>query len=455
MTDLTFHDKDSLLESVVVDASRSYLKEAIDCYDAGAYRASAVMLSCAVFEDIRLKAESFARYDTWCTEFKNHVNSRRDEQESYESNVIEKVHSSKIFDPEQRSALVRIWKTRNHAAHPSGVPVTGAQVADLIRVGIKNFLAKTELLGDESVEALLLELETVDLFPESYSHRGHQVAPALLQAIQPKAYFRIANEIVAGIRGGRGGRFGHNGRNFLISMASTRERTKVSALTVALFKETTPNPDETWVLDVVAAAPEILAGVSKASLAGADASLAAMCGAIAEDSDRSIELADNFQAMLEGLDADLLASGFRDTVDAMLEHVWYRAVIVKCLQKSERLNVLAMYALIQRLEQPHDAGQFVDMMRRFRSESALAQAISDEQAFTIVALICQAAIRGDAKCRETTFSGFESFQLLREKARRLIGTDPTEAAAIQASYNGYWELEDTAECLGREELTAA
>lgn len=455
MNDLTFHDKDLLLESVVVDASRSYLKEAIDCYDAGAYRACAVMLSCAVFEDIRLKAESFARYDTWCTEFKNHVNSKRDEQESYESNVIEKVHSSKIFDPEQRSALVRIWKARNHAAHPSGVPVTGPQVADLIRIGIKNFLAKTELLGDESVEALLQDLQTVDLFPESHSHRAHQVTRALLQAIQPKAYFRIANEIVAGIRAGRGARFDHNGRNFLISMASTRERMKVSALTVALFKESTPNPDETWVLDVVAAAPEILAGVTKVSRAGADASLAAMCAGIAEDSDRSIALASNFQAMLEEMDADLLASGFRNTVDAMLEHVWYRAVIVNCLRKSEQLNVLAMYALTQRLEQPHDAGQFVDMMRRFRSENALAEAISDKQALTIVNLICRAAYLGDAKSRETIASGFENFPLLREKARRLIGTDPMEAIATQESYNGYWELEDTADCLGREELTAA
>ncbi|MBB4190013.1 hypothetical protein GGE45_002578 [Rhizobium aethiopicum] len=437
-----FADKSSILSRVIHLEARSYLEEAIKCHEVEAYRASVTMMCCAVFYDVRLKAYGLASYDPWFDRFSKHVEHMREKQDSFESNVMEKVRSSRLFKEEQKSYLDRIWKSRNDAAHPTKVTVSEHLSEDFIRTGVDLFLADKALLGDPGVDVILEQLENVDMFPHEFSTRDVSVARDLLQDVLiGGAYFKLAEKIVSKLKSEPDARFQQNAIRFLKAMALMQTPDSISAITTALIQRRTPEAAETWHLEIIALSPEMLKAAGSASKNGLDVSLAAMCRSF-DDSDPSHirKMQDLLEQVMSKIDAVRLHADFPSFLDALLSFVWCQPAVVNCLVAGGGMRVFASYELHKRLAEPVDAGRFVRYLKYRGFENQLADALSDDEAFTILAQIACAAVNRDPDCNRILDADFADLPSLRAKAIKLAIENPDEAENILGSYNGHWDL---------------
>lgn len=451
-------EKDDLISRVVYPDARSYIEEAIKCFEVDAYRASVVMMCCAVFQDIRLKAYGLSSYDPWFEKFSKHVEHMRERQDSFESNVMEKVRSAKLFNDEQKSYLERIWRSRNEAAHPTSVTISRQLAEDFIVTGANLFLCDKALLGDPGVDIIIEQLENLEIFAEGVPVRDGSIAKSMLQdVLLGAAYYKLADKIVKKLGIETTPRFRRNSVAFLKSMAFMRTADSMAALNTALVHRRTPEPSDTWMLEVIGVSPDMLNSVSVAGRKGLDASLANMCRSF----DRA-DIADDvtrFEELLEAVKGELGPMGLNESYpkfrDALVSLVWSQPALVACLATEGALRTSAIYELHQRLEEPVQAGHFVRMLVYRRFEKQLAEVLSDEEAFTILSQIACAAVNRDRECNRLLDGGFANVPSLLVKAVNLARENADEANAILSSYNGHWDLATMRDALGIDEVMDA
>lgn len=434
----SFADRHELIEKVINEDCRSYLSEAIDCYEIGAYRAALVMLCCAVFEDVRLKAIDFAPFDGWAKKVSDLVEAKLDKHASYESNVLDNVESAKhLFSPAQRACLRKILDARNRAAHPTGVETNQLEVASLIRGGVDHFLSVRALLGEKGIEVLLRNLEQLELFPDATSDVRKDLALELLHGIDPKAHINVVQRIVAPLLKGCTDKYRRNATGFLKCLAAAQIATGSRALAISLAKERTLPLSEVWLMDVVSAGPAMLKEVSGSPRSALDATLASMARTVSEDDRvRVFFLAEMYSRVLATLGPRAFVQDYPYTFDALLAKMWWHPRAAISLSEGEPVRWLVANAISQQLEEPERAGHFATVIRYTRSEPKLAENIADIEAFRMVAQFARAGISGNAICAALLQSGLADFPNLKTKALAAAAREPADAQAVLQSYAG-------------------
>ncbi|WP_440657750.1 hypothetical protein [Ensifer adhaerens] len=438
----SFVDRDELVAKVINGDCRSYLSEAIDCYEVGAYRAALVMLCCAVFEDIRLKAKDYAPFDGWAEKVSNLIEAKLDKQNSYESNVLENVESAKhFFSPAQRVCLRKILDARNRAAHPSGVETNQLEVVSLIRDGVEHFLSVRALLGEKGIDVLIKNLEQLELFPESGSKKYPDIALQLLDGIDPRAHINIVQRIVPALLKGCTDKFRRNAIGFLECLAAAEIDTGPRALAISLAQTRTLPPTETWLMDVVKAGPALLKEVSGRPRIALDAALASMVVAVPErDDERVFFLAEMYSSVLGKIGPTKFVQDYPRTFDSLVSRIWWHPQTAKSLAYGEPLRRRVVSAIFEQIDVPERAGHFASVTRYTRSETVLAQHMTDLEAFTMIAQFAQAGFSGNALCRGLLQTRFDEFPALRAKALAVITSDEPSAVSILGSYAGNFSV---------------
>ena len=117
-------DLEELLHSIQRSSSKDFMKEAIRCYNAGAYRAAVVISVAAGMDDLRMKLNEFVN-DGGASP--NVVAMQKDiekiykDQKAYESILIENCEKkADMLTPAEARKLELMLKNRHLCAHPSG-----------------------------------------------------------------------------------------------------------------------------------------------------------------------------------------------------------------------------------------------------------------------------------------------------------------------------------------------
>ncbi|WP_310452550.1 hypothetical protein [Sulfuritalea sp.] len=176
------------------DQSKGYVAEALQCYRAGAYRASIVSTWIAVVFDLIDKIRELAvsgdlaaktiegRYETYIKQIEQNNPSGIKSALEFEREILETCRNQlQFFDPQQFIDLTRLREDRHRCAHPSfqriGVPYQPS--AEQARVHVRN--AVVHVLAQPPVQgkAALAELKT--LVSSAYFPTDDQKAVAQLQ----------------------------------------------------------------------------------------------------------------------------------------------------------------------------------------------------------------------------------------------------------------------------------
>jgi hypothetical protein len=136
-------DLGKLLPTGGSDAEKDYLKEALDCAQAGYFRASVVMgwsaavsrmqrriqmLGYPLFNQMssQLKAQTSGKFKRWNKEF--NVQTFTELQEVFDTDLITVLEGMGLLDGNQADRLRSNFQYRNHSAHPGEAPVVEAHL---------------------------------------------------------------------------------------------------------------------------------------------------------------------------------------------------------------------------------------------------------------------------------------------------------------------------------------
>jgi hypothetical protein len=136
-----------------VGADKDFLKEAVDCFEAGAKRATIVMVWILTIDHLfayilahKLTEFNAALAQNTDKSVKARLITQRDDfNEIRESKFIEFCRIGKIISNDVRKILDQKLDTRNSCAHPSGVTIGKTKVIDFVEDLVENVVLKYEI----------------------------------------------------------------------------------------------------------------------------------------------------------------------------------------------------------------------------------------------------------------------------------------------------------------------
>ena len=91
------HDMEELVNSIEDDQAKDYMKEAMSCYMASAYRACIVLTYIALFDDIIKKLGELSNVNGKARKIYNEAKKKINSQDVYESYVIDQLQSNSLL----------------------------------------------------------------------------------------------------------------------------------------------------------------------------------------------------------------------------------------------------------------------------------------------------------------------------------------------------------------------
>lgn len=176
------------------DQSKDYIAEAMQCYRAGAYRASIVSTWIAVVFDLIDKIRELAvsgdmtakaieaKYETYIKQIEQNNSSGIKSALEFEREILETCRQQlQFFDPQQFIDLMRLREDRHRCAHPSfqrvGIPYQPS--AEQARVHVRN--AVVHVLAQPPVQGKAALAELKALVCSAYFPTDDRLAVAQLQ----------------------------------------------------------------------------------------------------------------------------------------------------------------------------------------------------------------------------------------------------------------------------------
>ena len=142
-----------------------YMREALGCYNAGAYRACIVLSYVAVFDDLRQKLAQLASVSSVAKNISAEVEHRATDQQIYESFMIDQLKSAGLITEIDAFRLDQIRVLRNKAAHPSGLHPSPEEARYVYFETIDKFLSAQVLKTTHAVDSILNRLKNDNYFP--------------------------------------------------------------------------------------------------------------------------------------------------------------------------------------------------------------------------------------------------------------------------------------------------
>lgn len=139
-----------LEHKVPIGVNKDFLKEAVDCFEAGANRATILMVWNLAMDHLfaYILAHNLSAFNTVLAQntdksIKVKVVSRRDDfTEMKETKFIEFCRSAGIITNDVRKILDQKLGTRNSCAHPSGISINKSKVIDFVEDLVDNVVLK-------------------------------------------------------------------------------------------------------------------------------------------------------------------------------------------------------------------------------------------------------------------------------------------------------------------------
>jgi hypothetical protein len=182
-------DMEELLNSVYDTETKDYLKEALNCYNSGSYRASVIMSVISGVYDLHKKVKSLASVDKKCRKLDEDIEKIKEELKAYEKTLIERCASKDIdmLNSNDSEELIRCLTTRHACAHPSNFVCTAEKARDIFSSIIDIIASKPSLYSYAHMNIILEKLEEKTFFPTDDKEKNKKIVSGELDRFQKVA----------------------------------------------------------------------------------------------------------------------------------------------------------------------------------------------------------------------------------------------------------------------------
>lgn len=198
-------DLETLRLTVLDEASREFITEALRCYNAGAFRAAVAVAVAAGMDDLRRKlgavvAAKAAGVDPSVVTGYAAVDKTFQEQQAFEAQLIDVAEKATMVAPAEAAKLRVLLKTRHLCAHPSGHAGSAEEARECIASMIDLVLARPPLMGIAAVLLLLERLNGPNFFPSADQAKCDAVVQAELAVLMPAGFMALASKLTDKIK---------------------------------------------------------------------------------------------------------------------------------------------------------------------------------------------------------------------------------------------------------------
>ncbi|WP_130905397.1 hypothetical protein [Pseudomonas sp. Sample_22] len=158
-------DMEELLATIPTADIRDYMREAMSCYMAGAYRGSVVLSYIALFDDLLAKLSELARVNAGAKVVFDEASKKKSDQDVFENFLIDQLTSKALLSGLDGAFLTTLRILRNKSAHPSGHKPSAEEARFIFYETINRFLSRPILSTTQLVDEIISRLANSNFFP--------------------------------------------------------------------------------------------------------------------------------------------------------------------------------------------------------------------------------------------------------------------------------------------------
>lgn len=426
---------EELLTKIPSAAIRDYMREAMSCYMAGAYRGAVVLSYIALFDDVLAKLGELANVNAKAKVIFTEATKRKTDQDVYESYLIDQLTSNALISGLDSSFLTTLRTLRNKSAHPSGHTPSPEEARFIFFETIDRFLSRAILSTTHLVGELVGRLKNTNFFPSPVVDDIAVVVSDELADLDDAALPQLVAKLSAATTSADA-ETQKNSTFFLIGLAKIDKEAANAVLRSKLVASKADDATyQDLLLQLLSANGKLIVGLSGATMdrlrATLSAKIAVTTSALSENNlSHPTKVLSSIASVIP--EAQLLTL-FGQELEALFQKRSHSAFVVKLVSDKPSLLPLYLPAMLSRAGSSDfgTANAFSNAVETL--DSSLSALLPDEAAFQLLVAIMKAADWGAWSAKALVSAKFAGVPQLRAKARSYIEANTADAAAhVQA-----------------------
>lgn len=422
-------DFEELLASIPGVDIRDYMREAMNCYMAGAYRGSLVLSYIALFDDLLAKLGELANVNATAKTIFLEATKKKADQDVYESYLIDQLTSKNLITGLDSSFLTTLRTLRNKSAHPSGHKPSPEEARFIFFEVVDRFLSKPILSTTHLVDDIVARLKNTNFFPSTTISDIRNVVRDELATLHDEAMPQLVAKMGAAITSADATTRG-NASLFLTGLSKLDS---VAANLALQSKLIGPKADDAAYHDlltqVLSANGKLLCDLKGTTIERIRAMLAVKISQItsALSETKLIHPTSALISIASAVpEADFVAT-FKPELEALFEKRAHSEFVVKLVREKPSLLSIYLPILLAKAGSSDfaTANSFSNAVDKL--DESLGALLTDEQAFKLVVAITKAAAWGAWSAKAVVSAKFAGTPCLRSKTLAFAAAD--EAAA--------------------------
>jgi hypothetical protein len=197
-------DFEELVSRIKNPLIKDYMKEAMSCYFAGAYRGCIVMSYISLFDDLTEKLGAIRDVNSDAKAIFIEVEKRKKTQDVFENYLLEQLASKVLISELDRSTINLIRERRNKSAHPSGHHPAAEEARYIFFEVIDKFLSKERLDTKHAVDEIILRFSNQNFFLSSMIRDTEKVVAHEIKLLHKDVYPYLVIKVFSSFKDNEG-----------------------------------------------------------------------------------------------------------------------------------------------------------------------------------------------------------------------------------------------------------
>lgn len=421
---------EELLARILGTDIRDYMREAMSCYMAGAYRGAVVLSYIALFDDLLAKLGELANVNATAKTIFLEATKKKADQDIYESYLIDQLASKNLISGLDSSFLATLRTLRNKSAHPSGHKPSPEEARFIFFETVNRFLSKPILSTTHLVDDLVTRLKNTNFFPSKSIADVRNVVGDELANLHDEAMPQLVAKMGAALASSDAS-IKKNAGFFLVGLSKLDKPSANLALQTKLVTSKADDADyQDVILQVISANGKLISGLSVTAIGRLRAILATkiseLTSALSET--KLIHPTSALISISSSIPEPDFVTTFKPELEALFDKRAHSEFVVKLVKDKSSLKPIYLPILLAKAGSSGyaTANSFSNAVEAL--DAPLSELLTDEQALYLIVAIMKAGNWGAWSAKAIVSAKFAGVPSLRSKARVFIAANEAIAA---------------------------
>ena len=432
-------DLEELLSSIHSIEIRAYMREAVSCYMAGAYRACIVLTFISLFDDITKKLNELGKINKKARTLSQEVEKRRNEQDVFESYLLDQLKATNLIPTIDHEFYEILKKLRNKSAHPSGHLCSAEEARFVMFEAISRFMKNPNFSTTQICDEILAKINDENFFPSNFITHTAEVVKKEIESVHEDAIPYLIEKILDKYSSSDP-KTSRNCEYFINGLAKLGEQKICQEIKARLIdKKITSTQFHPIIFSAICANAKVLDDIHSVTLARIKPILAQ---AITTRNLADKETLYNhptafFRAIIISGNTQLIVNELKIALASYLDKFPYSKPFLKSGLPQASLYEIVIKSLIALAGSSTftTANSFAEHIEEL--DEVIGETILDSDSFEIIARIDNAAETGAWGSIRIRNANFVKLPKIREKALKYAQNETSTAKALCSTINKY------------------